>query len=235
MRSRATAALAFGLVSALACGARADATPPRAVVDRAVVRFYAPETGGTARPRFVDQRVLAFEARLEALAEKPEGFGADYQERHVRAALDHHVGEEMLDSLAHKLIGGSPPARRPSDEDLARIEQDLGTALFERLGGQAQVEGAAAAEQLDASELATVLRRQALAAWYLDRAVSPLLQPTDEQLREVYRTSAHPFRGQPFDQVRSALSRWFVIERVRVAETAFYQGARTRVVVIVTR
>jgi hypothetical protein len=61
------------------------------------------------------------------------------------------------------------------------------------------------------------------------------LQPTDEQLREVYRTSAHPFRGQPFDRIRSALSRWFVIERVRVAETAFFQGARTRVVVIVTR
>jgi len=238
-RARVAAALsiALGLAAsvAFARAAHAETAPTRTVVDRAVVRFYAPETGGTSSPRFVDQRVLAFEARLEALAERPEGFGADYQERHVRAALDHHVGEEMLDSLAHKLIGGSPAARRPSDEDLARIEQDLGTALFERLGGQAQVEGAAAAEQLDASELSTILRRQALAAWYLDRAVSPLLQPTDEQLREVFRTSAHPFRGRPFEQVRSALSRWFVIERVRVAETAFYQGARTRVVVVVTR
>lgn len=233
--SFAFGALVASAVLAYARDARAETSPARAVIDRAVVRFYAPETGGTARPRFVDQRVLAFEARLEALAERPEAFGADYQERHVRAALDHHVGEEMLDSLAHKLIGGSPVARRPSDEDIARIEQDLGTALFERLGGQAQVEGAAAAEQLDAAELSSILHRQALAAWYLDRAVSPLLQPTDEQLREVYRTSAHPFRGQPFDRIRSALSRWFVIERVRVAETAFFQGARTRVVVIVTR
>ena len=82
---------------------------------------------------------------------------------------------------------------------------------------------------------ARILHRQALAAWYLDRAVAPLLAPTDEQLREVYRTSQHPFRGQPFEQIRAALSRWFVIERVRVAETAFYQGARTRVTVIVTR
>jgi hypothetical protein len=226
----ALAVLAYGR------NGRAETTAPaRAVVDRAVVRFYAPETGGTAHPRFVDQRVLAFEARLEALAEKPESFGADYQERHVRAALDHHVGEEMLDSLAHKLIGGSAAARRPTDEDLARIERELGTALYERLGGRAQVEGAAAAEQLDAAEIATLLHRQALAAWYLDRAVAPLLEPTEEQLREVYRTSAHPFRGQPFEQIRSALSRWFVIERVRVAETAFYQGARTRVTVIVTR
>jgi hypothetical protein len=215
--------------------AKAQNAPPRAVVDRAVARFYAPETGGTAHPRFVDQRVLAFEARLESLAERPEGNGDGYQDRHVRAALDHHVGEEMLASLALKLIGGSPAGRRPSEAELARVQQELGAALFERLGGKAQVEAAAAVEQLDATEVEGILRRQALAAWYLDRAVSPLLQPTEEQLREVFRTSAHPFRGRPFDEVRAELSRWFVVERIRVAETAFYQGARTRVVVVVTR
>ncbi len=229
----------FALAAWLAASAaRADGPPAggaHAVLDRAVVRFYAPETGGSAHPRFVDQRVLAFEARLESMAERPEGIGDGYQERHVRAALEHHVGEEMLASLAHKLIGGSPPNRRPTDEDLARVGQDLGAALFERLGGKALVEQAAAAEQLDASELDAILRRQALAAWYLDRAVAPLLQPTEEQLREVFRTSAHPYRGQPFEQVRAELARWFVVERVRVAESAFYQGARTRVVVVVTR
>ena len=215
--------------------ARAETAQARAVLDRAVVRFYAPETGGTAHPRFVDQRMLAFEARLESMAERPEGIGDGYQDRHVRAALEHHVGEEMLASLAHKLIGGLPQDRRPSDEDIARVGKDLGDALFERLGGKSQVESAAAAEQLDAAELEGVLHRQALAAWYLDRAVSPILQPTEEQLREVFRTSTHPYRGRPFDQVRTELSRWFVMERVRAAETAFYQGARTRVVVIVTR
>jgi hypothetical protein len=234
---RAAGLLAFTALAAFtgAGPARAETAPARTVLDRAVVRFYAPETGGTARPRFVDQRTLAFEARLELMAERPEGIGDGYQERHVRAALEHHVGEEMLASLAHKLIGGSAPKRRPSDDDLARIGKDLGDALFERLGGKAQVEAAAAAEQLDASELEAILRRQALAAWYLDRAVSPILQPTEEQLREVFRTSTHPYRGQPFDPIRAALSRWFVMQRVRAAETAFYQGARTRVVVIVTR
>jgi hypothetical protein len=230
---------AAGLVALAALltagAAQAETAQAHAVLDRAVVRFYAPETGGTAHPRFVDQRVLAFEARLESMAEKPDGIGDDYQERHVRAALEHHVGEEMLASLAHKLIGGSPPNRRPSDDDLARIGRDLSDALFERLGGKAQVDGAAAAEQLDAEEIDAILRRQALAAWYLDRAVSPILQPTDEQLREVFRTSTHPYRGRPFDQVKTELARWFVMERVRAAETAFYQGARTRVVVIVTR
>ncbi len=214
--------------------ARADASG-RVIADRAVVRFYAPETGGAAHPRFVDQRVLAFEARLESMAERPEGLGDGYQDRHVRAALEHHVGEEMLASLANKLIGGSPPNRRPSDADLARIADELGAALFDRLGGRAQVEAAAAAEQLDAEELDAILRRQARAAWYLDRAVSPLLQPTDEQLREVFRTSAHPYRGRAFEEVRGELARWFVFERVRAAETAFYQGARTRVSVVVTR
>jgi hypothetical protein len=231
---RSAALVGFAVLVAQA-PASADTAPARTVLDRAVVRFYAPETGGTAHPRFVDQRTLAFEARLESMAERPEGIGEGYQDRHVRAALEHHVGEEMLASLAHKLMAGSPPNRRPSDADLARVGQELGAALFERLGGKAQVEAAAAAEQLDPSELDTISRRQALAAWYLDRAVSPILQPSEEQLREVFRTSTHPYRGRPFDEVRTDLARWFVMERVRAAETAFYQGARTRVVVIVTR
>lgn len=240
-RARAFVALAAGAVAVLVAPvtgeriARAEGAPAHVVVDRAVARFYAPETGGTAHPRFVDQRVLAFEARLESMAERPEGDGDGYQERHVRAALDHHVGEEMLASLALKLITGSPPTRRPSDAELARVQNELGAALFERLGGRAQVEAAAAAEQLEPFEVDAILRRQALAAWYLDRAVSPMLQPTEEQLREVFRTSAHPFRGRPFDEVHGLLARWFVVERIRVAETAFYQGARTRVVVVVTR
>lgn len=214
---------------------RGDMAPARAVIDRAAARFYSPETGGTARPRFVDERILAFEARLESMAERPEGIGDGYQERHVRGALEHHVAEVMLASLAHKLIAGLPPNRRPSDADLARVGQDLGAALFERLGGRAQVEGAAAAEQLDSSEVDAIVHRQALAAWYLDHAMSSLLVPTEEQLREVYRTSAHPFRGRPFEQIREDLGRWFVVERIRVAESAFFQGARTRVTVVVTR
>jgi hypothetical protein len=231
---RAAGLVAFAALLG-ASSAGAETAPARTVLDRAVARFYAPETGGAAHPRFVDQRTLAFEARLESMAERPEGIGDGYQERHVRSALEHHVGEEMLASLAHKLIGGSPANRRPSEADLAHLEQDLASALFERLGGKAEVEAAAAAEQLDAPELDAILRRQALAAWYLDRAVSPLLQPSDEQLREVYRTSTHPYRGRPFDEVRTDLARWFLMERVRAAETAFYQGARTRVIIVVTR
>jgi hypothetical protein len=198
-------------------------------VDRVVARFYAPETGGTARPRFVGERTLALEARIEAMAESPEGIGDDYGERHVREALDHHIAEAILASLARKLIHDSPPGKRPSNAELGLMEQQMSVAFLERLGGRARVEAAVAAEQLTGLDLDGILRRQALAAWYLDRAVTPLLQPTDEQLREVFRTSAHPYRGQPFDNVRVSLQRWFVVERVRVAESAFLQGARARV------
>ncbi|HEV3189253.1 MAG TPA: hypothetical protein VGY54_02090, partial [Polyangiaceae bacterium] len=211
------------------------ASPPRAIVDRAVVRFYAPEVGGTAQPRFVSERTLAFEARLEAIADRPDSAGEGYDERQVRAALDHHVTEEMLVSLAHKLIEGSLPGQRPSQADLAEVEQELSAALFDKLGGQARIEAAARAELLGASEVEAMLRRQALAAWYIHRAVTPILHPTDEQLRGVFRTAAHPYRGQSFEQARAGLRRWFVIERVRVTESAYLQAVRSRVRIVVTR
>jgi hypothetical protein len=84
-------------------------------------------------------------------------------------------------------------------------------------------------------EVAALMHRAALAAWYLDRDVSPVLHPGEEQLRQVYRTSAHPYRGRPFEQVRDALARWFVVERLRVAQASFLQSARSRVHIVVTR
>jgi hypothetical protein len=198
-----------------------------------VVRFYTPETGGVAEPRFIGERTLTFEARLDAMRESPDGLGADYDARRVRTAVDHHIGEELLASLATKLIAGSPPDRRPTETALAAIEKSLTAELFDRLGGQARVEAAALAEQLSPSEVGDLVRREALAAWYVDRAVTPILRPTEEQLREVSRTAAHPFRGRPFDEVRPQLERWFIAERLRAAESSFMQGARSRLRVFV--
>jgi hypothetical protein len=224
------------LVPVLALVGRAAAaqTPPQMVVDRAVVRFLSPETGGTAHPRFVLERTLALEARLEAMAENG-GIGEGYQDRDVRAAMEHDVAEQMLASLAEKLIADSPAEKRPGLGEIPRVEAQLGPALVERLGGRARVDEAAQAEHIDAPEVEALVHRAALAAWYLDRAVTPILHPSDEQLRDVYRTSAHPYRAQPYEQAREALGRWFVIERVRVAESAFLQSARSRVRIIVTR
>jgi hypothetical protein len=204
-------------------------------VDRVAVRYWSPETGGAAQPRFLDDRILAFEARLAAMAERSEGLGAGYQERHVRDALDHAIGEEMLASLAHKLLSELPPAKRPGETELAHIQSELGAGFLERLGGRARVDQAAVAEGLDAADVDAMLRRQALAGWYIDRAVTPVLEPSDEQLREVFRTSAHPFRGQPFDAVRAQFAQWLVADLVRAAEGAFLQAARSRVKIVVTR
>src|SRR5689334_3205717 len=78
--------------------ARADTPDAPALLDRVVVRWTAPETGGVGKPQFIFQRELAFEARLESLAD-PEPEPGSFHDRHVRAALDLHIGETLLASL----------------------------------------------------------------------------------------------------------------------------------------
>src|SRR5579883_3573241 len=113
----ARAAVSVAIAVALVLPAAARAQPPATQqVDRVVVRFTATETGGTAQPRFVDERTLAFEARLEVLAEKTEGDGGDYAERHLRAALERHVAETMLATLGDRLLRELPPAQRPAPD-----------------------------------------------------------------------------------------------------------------------
>ena len=86
-----SAALLAIVLSALAGGA----TP--VTVDRAVVSFVAHDTGGVAVPRFVYERQLAFEARIEALTEGEVREGdPPYRTRHLRAALDRHIAESVL-------------------------------------------------------------------------------------------------------------------------------------------
>jgi hypothetical protein len=224
--------LATGSLASLA---RAESADPDVVLDRAAVRFYAPETGGTAYPRFIFERTLAFEARLSAMAGGSQAAGPGYDERDVRDALEHHVAEEILSSLADRLIADSPPERRPPPGVLDALARDIGRAFVEELGGRPRIDDAARAERIDGVEVEAIVRRRAMAAWYIDRALTPILHPSEEQLRDVFRTSAHPYRGRPFKEVRDALERWFVVERVRAAESAFLQAARSRVRIIVTR
>jgi hypothetical protein len=217
-------------ITALGVALPAGAEPParpleHAVVDAAVVRFYAPETGGSSRPRFVGERMLAFEARLEALAEQASTPAEPYQERHVRVAFEHHIAEELLASLA--IQGGTDPP------DLPHMATDAKAALTQRVGGEVALRTAAAAEGIDGGEVDTMLRRQARAAYYIDRNVAPLLHPSDEQLREVFRTSAHPFKSRKYEDARLDLERWFVAERLRVTEASFLQTARSRVKVVI--
>lgn len=197
----------------------------RAVVDRVAVRFYSPETGGTAHPRFITERILAFEARLDGLSDDPSVGGSGQAERHLRNALDRHLVEEMLATLDKGSLG--------SAADDARLEREARADLEQRAGGEGPIGIAAEEEGLDGAEINAVFVRRAKAAAYLDRSVTRFLHPSDEQLREVYRTSPHPFRNRAFEDVRGALARWFVFERLKVIEAAFLQTARSRVTVVV--
>ena len=213
------------LCLALGSGVLRAETPDRAMVDRVAVRYYAPETGGSSRPRFILERVLAFEARLEALGEESALIGSvPYQERHLRAAVERHVAEDLLSALMIER-GSEPP-------DLPGLTAQAREALVDRVGGRAPFAAAMTAESIDESEVIALLRRRMRAAFYVDRAITPILHPNEEELHEVYRTTAHPFRASKFEDVKPQLLRWFVLERLRVAESAFLQTARTRLKIV---
>jgi hypothetical protein len=212
---------------ATACVAPAIArAEPAVLLDRVVVRWSAPETGGVTHPQLVYERELAFEARLEALAAKdqePSGFG----ERHVRAALDRHIAETLLASL--------PVVPEPSPKEIAARADAARRILEQRVGGRPRLLAAAQAEGLGSEELDTILRRQAKASLYLDRMIAPMLEPTEDELREALRSGATPFGHQPLEKIAEPLERWLVAERVTRALEQYYETARARVKMVLVR
>src|SRR5262245_1107551 len=221
MRGRFVVRLAVCL--ALAC----VALPARAEsieVDRAVVKFTAPELGGPRAPRFVFARVLAFEARVEALAD-PDRQGVAYRERHVSAALERHVAETLLASLRID--------PEPSTTALRAQADAAGRRMEERAGGRDALLEAAQAEGISERELVGIFLRQARASLYLDRMVAPMLAPSDAELRALYRNERTPYRDAPFETILPALRRWYVATRLQEALAAFYQNARARLEIVV--
>lgn len=214
----------LGATAALACiasaAASSQAQPTFATVDSIAVRYFAPETGGAARPRFISSRQVDFEARLLALEEDPQG---SIHPRHVRAAIESHVADDVLASL--------PLDPEPDPATVARISELVRAALEQRAAGKAAFDQAAKQDGMSATEVDALVRRQARAAIYLDRS-TPLLAYTEDQLREAYRTTGHPFRQRRFDECRDELVRWLVIERFRDAEQAYLQTARSRLTVV---
>jgi hypothetical protein len=207
--------VALALLGALAGSASAEPL----LVDRTVVRFSAPELGGPRSPRFVSARMLALEARLEALAD-PDRAGAAYRERHVSAALERHVAETLLANL--RIEPEPSPAELSAQTDAAR------RLVEDRVGGAAPLEAAAHAEGIGQRELVGLFQRQARASLYLDRMVAPMLSPSDAELRALFRNEKTPFRDAPFETVLPGLRRWYVSTRLQAALAAYYQNARSR-------
>lgn len=191
-------------------------------LDRTVVRFDAPETGGPSHPQFVFERELAFEARVEALADSDRiERKTGYLDRHVRSALERHIAEELLSRL--------PMDPEPEPGDIQRRVVAARAILEQRVGSAADLIAAARAEGLDPIEVDRIVLREARASLYLDRMVAPMLEPSEAELREVHRATSNPFRNQRFDEIAEPLRRWFVGQRLEAALGAFYQNARARV------
>ena len=222
-RSRALA-LALALSSCVLTGTLA-AEP--VIVDRAVVRFEAPETGGTRHPRFVFERELSFEARLEALADPDRAALGDapYRDRHVTAALDRHIAETILGTL--RIEPEPTPIELEHQSQLAR------RMLSDRAGGPSALEAAREAEGLSEREFRRLLLQKARASLYLDRMVTPMLEPSDAELRSLHKSTTNPFRDAPFDTIRPALLRWYVSRRLNAALASFFENARSRIDVTV--
>jgi hypothetical protein len=193
-------------------------------VDRVVVRFHAPETGGVERPRFVFERLLAFQARIEALAAGEAATDTQgYRERHLNAALERHISEVLLSSLRIE--------PEPSQDVMAR-QLDLARRLLaDRVGGDAALVGVQLAESVTNAELGALLRRQARASLYLDRMVAPMLRPSDAELELIQRSAPPELQNLPFERVRGLLLRWYVSRRLSTAMSSFFQEARSRIAI----
>lgn len=201
--------------------------PPASVTaDRVAVRFISPETGGANKPRFLTEREVAFFARLEAMIEQSPLDPTDYPERYVRAAVDRLVARSMLSSLMIQR-GVEPP-------DLPKLSFEARAELEARVGGKEALAEAMRREGIDDEELIGFLRDEVRAMYYVDRAVTPILLVTEDSLREAHRSLIHPFRGGKFDEVRTSLRRWLIVERFRTTELEFLQGVRARIRVTTT-
>lgn len=191
------------------------------VVDWVAVRFVAPETGGAARPRFFTEREVAFFTKIEGLVEQADLDANEYPERFVRAAVDRLVARAILASLMVQR-GVEPP-------DLPRLTLEAREDLTDRVGGAQGLDALMKREGLGEEELLAFLRDRVRATYYVDRAVTPILAVTEDQLREAFRSALHPYRAMKFDDARPKMRRWLVTERLRVAELEFLQSARARI------
>ncbi len=203
--------------------ALAQQSKPR-MLDRVALRFEASELGGSSHPHFIFERELAFEARLEAMAEEERGFigsSRAYEDRHLRAAVDRHVTEVILATLL-----------RPDDYDASELRRRIiatQLVLEQRVGGRSKLLFAATSEGMEVEDLSVVIEREARASLYLDRVVAPMFEPSDAELREVFRSETTPFRGKNFDEIATPLRRWYAAERISSALAAFFHDARARI------
>lgn len=226
MRARFSRCIAVAALVLWSRTSLAESSAPRVLIDRVVVRWHAPETGGVGKPQVVFERELAFEARIEALADPEPDMGA-FADRHVRTALDRHIAETLLASM--------PVVPMPEALEIAQRAEFARKVLEQRCRGRDKLIEAAKAEGISSEEMDALLRREARASLYLERMVAPMLVPSEAELRALLRTGTTPYTGKPFEDVRVALGEWVVGVRLSEAVRTYYQTARSRVVTTIIR
>jgi len=192
------------------------------LVDRVVARFRSADADERAGVHVVFERELSFEAHIEAMAlgDAPESRPS---ERHIRAALARHITESLLEALPLE------PAATPIE--VGQRAAQARRMLEVRVGGTDRLAAALANDRISVDELDAMMRRTARASLYLDRMVAPLVEPTDIELKEILASGQTPYSSKPFAEVKDDLRRWVIARRVGDALDAFYQRARSRIVV----
>ena len=192
-------------------------------VDRAVIRYFASELGGAFSPRFIFERELSFESRLQALSDPDRLKDATrpYSGRHIRSALERHIAESLLANLR------VDPA--PTEAEIVRQTELARGILCNRIGGEPVLVHAVAQEGVSEREVTNFLRRQARASIYLDRMIAPMLTPTRTELRQVYAVEHHPFVQLSFEEAEPLLRQWWIGHRLADAVEQFFSNARQRV------
>jgi hypothetical protein len=217
---RCTAAWAIALAT---WNAAANAAPST-TADRVAVRYFAAETGGIARPKWINARWLAFQAALEA---RGEGMRTA-SERHMRIALELEITETLL-SL-------SPNERLLTQADEVRLVADLRAEHERRVGGADTFSQLATEFNVPPSQISAWVTRKARALHYADRAIAPIRTFDDSELRQSFRSHDDRAFGATFEEAREGLRRWLTVERLRALCSAHYQAARGRTkIVIVAR
>jgi hypothetical protein len=135
--------------------------------------------------------------------------------------------------IAETLLAGLRVDPEPSALEVSRQAAAARRILEDRVGGAESLKKAADAEGISDRELLALFRRQARAGLYLDRMVTPMLEPSTAELRVLHRSGHTPFTSAPFETVLPGLKRWYVSARLNEALASYFQNARSRLEIVV--
>ncbi len=224
--------------AAVALGLLGDAGRGAIPIDRTAVVFLSPDTGGPDHPRAITERELAFEARLEALAvgEAPDDERGLPKPRFLRAAIDRHVATELLASTPLErrdwvMTDPCTRARRVIEDERKDLEARITLSramLVARVRGESKLTAAAEREGMSEGDVLRFLRREALAARYVDLVIAPMVVPSATEIRDAHR-AIPGLRDRPLAEVSCDVARLLFAERLGRSLAQYRESSRSRV------